>query len=312
MVKKGRQVKTIAEVKNSLNKSVIKKIAVASAGDADVLRSVRAAFDEEIADAILVGNRDRIKNAAEEGGVDISPFTLIESADESDAARTAARMVSEGRAEMIMKGLMPSGIFLKALLDQSFNLRKEGTIISAIAVLEAPEQGKLLFLTDPGFVPLPDFETKLKLIYNAVEVAKKIGVVEPKVAVLCATETVNQKIPATVEAAELERMNKNGSIKGCLIAGPISLDLAVSESSANHKNYVHPVAGNADILLAPDLQAANILYKSFTYFGKLKTGGIMTGAKVPVIFTSRSDTAETKLNTILFAAYLATKSGEGK
>jgi phosphate butyryltransferase len=213
---------------------------------------------------------------------------------------------------MIMKGLLPTGIFLKALLDPSFNLRKEGNIISAIAVLEASDQGRLLFLTDPGFVPLPDFDTKLKLIHNVVEVVKKFGIDEPKVAVLCAAETVNPKIPVTVEAAELERLNKNGSIKGCLIAGPISLDLAISESSAKHKNYTHPVAGKADVLLAPDLQSANILYKSLTYFGKLQTGGIMTGANVPVIFTSRSDTAETKLNTILFAAYLATQAGGGK
>jgi phosphate butyryltransferase len=300
--------KAIAEVQKSLNGGKVKKIAVAAAGDADVLRSIRAAFDEGITEAILVGRGDQIKSAAEGSGIDISPFTLVESADETGAARTAAGLVSEGGAEMIMKGLLPTGIFLKALLDPSFGLRREGTVISAIAVLEAPDQGRLLFLTDPGFVPLPDFETKLKLIHNAVEVVKKFGIEEPKVAVLCAGETVNPKIPVTVEAAELEGLNRNGSIKGCLLAGPISLDLAISESSARHKNYTHPVAGKADILLAPDLQAANILYKSLTYFGKLKTGGIMTGARAPVIFTSRSDTAETKLNTILFAAYLAAKN----
>ncbi|MDR2245384.1 MAG: phosphate butyryltransferase [Treponema sp.] len=304
--------KTIAEIQESLSSGNVRKIAVAAAGDADVLRSIRTAFDEGIAEAILTGNKDQIKKAAEESGIDISPFTLVESADESGAARTAAKLVSEGKAEMIMKGLLPTGIFLKALLDPSFTLRKEGNIISAIAVLEAPDQGRLLFLTDPGFVPLPDFETKRKLIHNVAEVVKKFGIDEPKVAVLCAAETVNPKIPVTVEAAELERLNKNGSIKGCLIAGPISLDLAISESSAKHKNYIHPVAGKADVLLAPDLQSANILYKSLTYFGKLKTGGIMTGANVPVIFTSRSDTAETKLNTILFAAYLAAQAGDGK
>jgi phosphate butyryltransferase len=297
--------KTIAEIRNSLNKNVVKKIAVASAGDADVLCSVRAAFDEEIAEAILVGNRNLIKNAAEEGVVDISPFTVIESADENDAARIAAKMVSEGRADMIMKGMLPTGIFLKALLDPDLKLKKEGNIISAIAVLEAPDQRRLLFLTDPGFVPSPDLETKVKLIHNAVAVVQKFGINEPKVAALCAGETVNNKIPATVEAAVLEEMNRSGSITGCLIAGPISLDLAISESSAKHKQYTHPVAGKADILLAPDLQAANILYKSLTYFGKLNTGGVMTGANVPIIFTSRSDTSQTKLNTIVFAAYLA-------
>jgi phosphate butyryltransferase len=305
-------VKTIAEIQQRFNGGALKKIAVAAAGDADVLRSIRAAFDGGITGAILVGDGDQINSAAEDGGIDISPFPIVESADETGAARTAAGLVAEGAAGMIMKGLLPTGIFLKALLDPAFALRKEGTVISAIAVLEAPDQGRLLFLTDPGFVPLPDFETKCKLIHNAVEVVKKFGIDEPKVAVLCAGETVNPKIPVTVEAAELERLNKNGSIQGCLLAGPISLDLAVSESSAKHKNYTHPVAGKADILLAPDLQAANILYKSLAYFGKLKTGGIMTGAKVPVIFTSRSDTAETKLNTILFAAYLAAKNEDEK
>jgi phosphate butyryltransferase len=305
-------IKTIAEVQRRLTGANLKKIAVAAAEDADVLRSIRMAFDEGIAEAILVGDSDQINRAAEESGIDISPFAIVESADETGAARTAAKLVSDGRAEMIMKGLLPTGIFLKALLDPSFNLKREGTVISAIAVLEAPDQGRLLFLTDPGFVPLPDFETKRKLIHNAVEVVKKFGIDEPKVAVLCAGETVNPKIPVTVEAAELERLNKNGSIPGCLLAGPISFDLAISESSAKHKNYTHPVAGKADILLAPDLQAANILYKSLAYFGKLKTGGIMTGANAPVIFTSRSDTAETKLNTILFAAYLAARAKDEK
>jgi phosphate butyryltransferase len=298
--------KTIAEIRKSLNPGKPKKIAVAAAADADVLASIRVAFDAGIARAILVGNRDQINDAAKSSGIDISPFEIIGASDEADAAKKAVELVSDGKAEMIMKGMLPTGIFLKALLDPQFKLKKEGNIISAIAVLEAPEQGRLLFLTDPGFVPAPDLETKIKLINNVVAVAKKFGIDEPKVAVLCAGETVNNKIPATVDAASLEGMNMSGSITGCLIGGPISLDLAISESSAKHKQYTHPIAGKADILLAPDLQAANILYKSLTYFGKLKTGGVMTGANVPIIFTSRSDTSETKLNTIAFAAYLTT------
>jgi phosphate butyryltransferase len=206
---------------------------------------------------------------------------------------------------MIMKGMLPTGDFLRALLAPEAGIRKEGGLISAVAIFDVPELARFMLLTDPGFIPAPDLKMKAAMIRNAVEVAHKLGIDRPKVAALCASETVDEKIPATVDAQRLAQMNLEGEIEGCCVAGPISFDLAVSEKSAKRKNYSHEVAGKADILVAPGIEAANLLYKAISYFGKLKSGGVMVGARVPIIFSSRADSAETKLNTIAFSAYLA-------
>lgn len=297
--------KSIAQVYEALEKGAPKKVALAAAAFAEGLQSVRMAKDKGIATAILVGDEAEIRAAAQKGGVDISDFEMHHVAEPSEVAMAAVELVRSGQADIIMKGMLDSGEFLRAVLHKENGLRKPDTVLSTIAVVELKTLGRLVFLTDPGITTAPDLKTKAAMIRNAVDVAQRFGIEHPKVAALCASETVSEKIPATVEAAKLAEMNRNGEISGCVVAGPISLDLALSPHAAEEKGYVHPVAGKADVLLAPDIEAANILYKSLALFAGIETGGVLSGTTHPVIFTSRADTAETKLNTVAFAAYLA-------
>lgn len=281
------------------------RLAVSAAADADVIQAVAQAVDGKIVIASLVGDKSRILELCAELNIDPSKFDIIDVPDAAASAAEAVKLVSGGKADIIMKGQVQSGVFLKALLDPEFGLRKENSAISSIAVMETAE--RLMLITDPGFIPAPDLEMKKKILVNAVDVAQRLGIAEPKVAVLCASEAVSAKMQATVDAKTLEDMNQAGEITGCTVAGPISLDLAVSEHSAKHKGYSHPVAGKADILLVPTIEVGNVLYKSLVYFANLPTGGVMTGARAPIVFTSRADSAETKANTIALAAYLAGK-----
>ncbi|MFA6506134.1 MAG: phosphate acyltransferase [Treponemataceae bacterium] len=297
--------KSLRDVMDAVKSAPPRKIAVSAAADEDILGAVGAAKNRGIADFILVGDRDLILKMAADHGVDVSSCEILDVKDPAESAKVAVGLVSGGKADIVMKGLVESSVFIKALLDPDTGLRVEGSVFSAIAVMDMREYDRLMFITDPGFVPAPDLETKKRLIENAVGVMKKLGIETPKVAVLSAVETVSQKMIATVEARSLQEMNEAGKISGCVVAGPISLDLAISEKSAAHKKYLHAVAGKADLLLVPTIEVGNALYKSMTYFAHIASGGVVAGTRSPVIFTSRSDTAETKLHTIALAVYLA-------
>ena len=300
-----QQLKSMRDLMEVARNAPRRTVAVSAAADEDILASVGAAMSAGLADFVLFGDLRRIREIAAAISVDLASFEIVDVPDAAESAKAAVALVSGGRADIVMKGLVESGIFIKALLDPLAGLRIDGNIISAIAVMEMRELDRLLFITDPGFIPAPDLATKKKIIGNAVGVMKKLGIAVPKVAVLCAAETVSEKIISTVEARKLQELNENGEIPDCVVAGPISLDLAVSEKSASHKKYVHPVAGKADLLVVPTIEVGNALYKSMTYFAHVATGGVVAGTRSPVIFTSRSDTAETKLHTIALAVYLA-------
>jgi phosphate butyryltransferase len=297
--------KSINEVFQKIKGMRPKKIAVAAAADPEVLSAVNQARQIGIAEAVLFGDPRKIEGMMRAHDMDVTLFELVAAADDATAAAQAVKYVSEGQADLIMKGLLETAPFMKAVLSPEGNLRKEGQVISSIAVTEIEAENRLIFITDPGFIPLPDLATKKKIIENAVAVLHALGIPEPKVAALSAMETVSPKITSSVEARELQEMNRRGEITGCVVAGPISLDLAVSEKAVRHKCYTHPVGGKADILLVPSLEVGNVLYKSMAFFAHVKSGGIVTGARAPIIFTSRADSIETKLNTIAFNVLLA-------
>jgi len=296
---------SVKEIYESLKGVQPRRIAVAAAADSDVLRSVHEARALGFVIPVLFGDEAAIRKVAAEESIPLDGVEIVQADSDEAAAAGAAALVSSGGADILMKGLLSSGTFLKAVLNKELDLRVPGRLVNTICVVESKKLGRFLFITDAGLIPAPSLEEKAGLIRNTVEVARKFGIDTPKVAALCGSETVSEKIPATVEAAKLEEMNKAGEITDCVVAGPISLDLAVSETSAAHKGYVHPVAGKADVLLCPDIEAANILYKSLSYFAEIETGGVMAGTAKPVVFMSRTDTAETKRNTIAFAAYLS-------
>ncbi|MCQ2230121.1 MAG: phosphate butyryltransferase [Bacteroidales bacterium] len=282
-----------------------KKVAVAAAQDTHVLSAVSAAYRLGIADAVLVGNRNQIERLALDNDISLDGLEIVNEQEGIKAAMRAVEMVHYHEADMYMKGLMETKAFLKTVLDKSVGLRTD-KMLSHVAVFEVPGYDRLLLLTDVAFVPYPSLEDKVRLIENSVGVAKACGVKTPKVAVLASVETVNQKMPCTVEAAELSRMNDEGLIRDCIVDGPLSFDLATVPSAAMHKNATErKIVGDADILVFPDIQAGNITYKCMSHMVNHRSGCILTGTLAPTILTSRSDDMETKVNSIALAAVVA-------
>ena len=283
----------------------LKKVSVANAADDAVIEAVRAAKDRNIADAILVGNEAEIKSIASDMNIDISDFEIIHVEDPIEAARTAVKLVHDGKADMYMKGLIDTKSFLKSVLDKEVGLRTDKTL-SHVCVFEIKGCDRLLFLSDVAFVPYPDLDTKVEIIKNTVEIANACGIECPKVAPIAAVEVVNPKMPVTVDAAELTKMNEEGKITGCIIDGPLSFDLAYDPEAARHKGAEgRKIVGDADVILFPDIHSGNITYKALVHTADVKNGNILTGTKKPVILTSRSDDFETKVNSIALAAVVA-------
>ena len=284
-----------------------KTLAVAVAQDEPVLEAVKAAKDKGIADAILVGDKAKIEEVATKIDMDLTEFEIIHEEDVKKAALKAIELVSSGSADMVMKGLVDTATFLRSVLNKEVGLRT-GNLMSHVSVFEIEGIDRLILLTDAAFNTYPDLKQKVQIINNSVMVAKACGIQNPKVAPICAVEVVNPDMPATVDAALLSKMSDRGQIKGCIVDGPLALDNAISEEAAHHKGVTGPVAGKADILLLPNIDVANVMYKSLTYTAATKNGGILVGTSAPVILTSRADSFETKVNSIALAALVS----EGK
>lgn len=299
--------KNFEEILSKAQKQGEKKvISVAVAQDREVLLSVEEARKKGVVDGILVGDSVKIEKVAEELNIDLSHYKVIHKTDDVEAARQAVIEVSSGRADMLMKGLVDTSVVLKAALDREVGLRGDG-ILSHVAVFEIENYDRLFFITDAAMNIAPDVEAKKKIIDNSVKVARALDIEIPKVACICAKEKMNKKMPDTVAAHELEEMSKRGEIENCIVGGPFALDNAVSLEAAKHKGIDHEVAGMADILLAPDIEGGNILYKSISYFSRSKGAGLIVGATAPIILTSRADSEETKLNSIILGAMTAGK-----
>lgn len=289
-----------------------KVLSVAAAADKAVLEAVMAAKERGIADSILVGDEAKIKEIAATIGMNTDEYEIINVVDNVEAALTAVKLVHDGKADMYLKGLLDTKTFLKSVLDKEVGLRT-GKPLSHVCVFEIPGIDRLLFLTDVAFMPYPTLEDKVNIINYTVEVAKACGVSMPKVAPLAAVEVVNPKMPVTVEAAELTRMNEAGEIKDCIVDGPLSLDIALYKEAAEEKGALgRKVAGDADILLFPDIHAGNLVYKTIVHMVDVKNGNILTGTQAPVILTSRSDSTEVKVNSIALAAIVAEEMKKNK
>lgn len=282
-----------------------KTVAVAVAEDAPVLEAIKAAKEQGIADAILVGDKTKMEEIAATLGMDLSQYEIIHEEDNIQAALKAVSLVHDGKADMYMKGLIDTKNFLKSVLDKEVGLRT-GNPLSHVAVFEVKGVDHLLFLTDVAFMTYPTLEDKVAIINNTVEVCHACGIAEPKVAPIAAVEVVNPKMPCTVDAAELVKMNEEGKITGCIVDGPLSMDMAIDKEAASHKGGAgRKIAGDADVLLFPDIHAGNLVYKVLTHLCEMKNGCILTGTAAPVILTSRSDSFETKINSIALAAVVA-------
>ena len=282
-----------------------KKVSVAVAQDSEVLMAVKAAKEREIADSVLVGDKDKILEIMQELDMNEKDYEIIDVKDPIEASIEAVKLVSSGKADMYMKGLIDTKDFLRSVLNKEVGLRT-GRPLSHVCVFEMEGVDHLLFLTDVAFVPYPTLEDKANIIRNTVEICNACGIDNPKVAPLAAVEVANPKMPVTVEADELTKMNENGEITGCIVDGPLSLYLATCPEAASHKGATgRKIVGDADVLLFPDIHAGNILYKAMVHFTKGMNGNLITGTKAPVILTSRSDDFEVKVNSLALGALVA-------
>ena len=292
-------VKNFNELMEAVKKSRKVKVAVAAAEDMDVVNVSSQCSD--LADFIFIGDGKKIEALFREAGKPING-DIIDISDHAEAAAKAVEMVKTGKAQNLMKGLLHSGIFLKAILNKETGLNK-GRLISQISVFEKPDG--LQLLTDCAMNIRPELDEKKQIIENAVELARALGVETPKVAVLAAVEVVNPEMQATVDAAMLTVMAQRGQIKNCVVDGPLAFDNAVDLDAARHKGIGGPVAGKADILVVPNLEVGNMLSKSLVFWSRKKVAAAMMGVGLPIIFTSRSESVENKILTVALASYLA-------
>ena len=272
------------------------KLAVAAAGDKVVLQSVKKAHEMDIIEPILIGDEAKISDALEALDYDFAG-EIINTDNNKESAHKAVSLIAEGKADLPMKGLLSTKKILKALLNKKYGLRQD-RLLSLVTMMNLEKEDKIVFMTDGGMNIAPDLEEKVDIVANAVEVARAVGIDKPKVAPLAAVEKVNPAMPDTLEAAQLSKMADRGQIKNAVVDGPLAFDNAVSMEAAEHKGIESPVAGKADILLVPDIEAGNVLYKSLVFYAGLPSASLVFGAKVPLVLTSRADSPETKFNSI--------------
>ena len=293
--------KKLSELIELAKKKESRRLVVAAAHDEPVLIAVNRAMKEGLIVPVLVGDEEKIRKIASEIKFDLNNVKVINELNDVKACKICVKVIREGEADILMKGLVATAPILKAVLDKEEGLRKASTL-SHFALYESPYYHKLLGVTDAAMNVAPEFHEKVNIVKNAVDAMHKIGVESPKVAILGPVEVVNPKIESTAHAAMLTMMNKRKQIKSCIIDGPFALDNAVSKEACEHKNIQTEVGGDADILVAPDLDAANVLYKALGFLGGATSAAVIMGAKCPIVLTSRADSEEAKMLSIAFAA----------
>ena len=283
-----------------------KRMVAAWGVDGHTVAAAGKAVEAGIVDVTLVGDEAMIAKACNEEGIDIASFTIVQNPDEMSSVAQAVQMVREEQGDFLMKGLCSTDKFLRAILNKETGLLPPKGTLSHCTVLEIPQYHKLLFVGDVAVIPAPDFKQKQVILDYIVRTAKAVGVDKPKVAVIAATEQVLPSQPATIEAAMLAKMADRGQIKGCIVDGPLALDVAIDKESVEIKGLVSPVAGDADCLLFPNIESGNVFYKSNSKLVPgVRQAGILVGAKVPCVLSSRADSIDTKLNSIAIAAMSA-------
>lgn len=300
---------SINKLEDLLNINYEKKmrLAIVSAHDEEVLEAVVEAMKLGIIDPILIGNEEKIQEILANQNLNPKEFNIIPEKDLAKSAEIGVKLVRDNKADFLMKGLVDTGTLLKAVLNKEWGLRTD-SLLSHIMVYEIETYSKLIYLTDGGMNLYPNLDQKVKIIENAVQVVEAMGRDIVKVACLAAKEKADPKMPATMDAHALkERFNEGKFSKGIIVDGPMALDLAISKESAVVKSYESEVAGDADILLVPNIEMGNGIGKSITYFAGGKSAGIIMGAKVPIVLTSRADTHESKLYSIAMGSLIAEK-----
>ncbi len=295
---------TFEQIFEELRSRGAKKRMVAAWGvDSHTIAAASKAIDLGLADVILVGDEALIAGACAQEGVDIQKFTIVHNPNELQAVAQAVQMIREGQGDFLMKGLCSTDKFLRAILNKETGLLPPKGTLTHCTTLEIPSYHKLLFVGDVAVIPAPDIKQKQIIMECLIKTAKAVGVETPKVALIAATEQVLSSQPATIDAALLAKMADRGQIKGCIADGPLALDVAIDQESVEIKGLVSPVAGDADCLLFPNIESGNVFYKANSKLvAGVRQSGILVGAKVPCVLSSRADSIDTKLNSIAIAA----------
>ena len=282
-----------------------KRLVAAYANDSHTIEAVSEAVDKGIIDAILVGDEATMRKVCTELDLDAGKFKMVHEPNEAKAATVAVKLVNSGEGDLLMKGLVSTDKYMKAILNKETGLMDPGAVLSHVTVLENPLYHKLLVVGDVAIIPLPEFKQKVAILNYLVNTAKALGIEKPKVAVVTASEQVLAGMPSCVDAALLSKMADRGQINGAYVDGPLALDAAIDKESAEIKKLSGPVAGDADCLLFPNIEAGNIFYKTNTKLAGAELGAFVAGGRVPCILSSRGDSAQTKLYSIALAALIA-------
>jgi phosphate butyryltransferase len=279
-------------------------LAVAAAHELRVLEAVRAATDAGIVRPILIGNEVQVRRIANAHSISLEGFIIVNSEEIHEAAAQAVKLVHDGQAQVLMKGRLETADLLRAALNKQYGLRT-GALLSVVSIVQIPGFDRLIFLSDGGIVIKPTLDQKVEIVQNIINVARKLGVEQPKVAVLASLDMVSPAIPATIDAANLSKMADRGQISGGYVDGPLGFDAAISPAVAEAHGLKGPVAGHADILIVPNIEAGNVLAKALVYFAHAEAATVVVGASAPIVIASRADSAATKLASIALSVVLA-------
>jgi phosphate butyryltransferase len=297
-------IRNLTDLLQRLKQHTRRTVAVAAAEEVHLLKALQEAVNVVGITPLLIGNEDEIRLIAQSIGFDLSHIAIVDNREGgARSARLAVGKVKSGEADFIMKGFVSTSDFLKEVLDKGSGLRTD-KMMSHVTFFQSPYYHKILCVTDVAMNISPDLEAKVQIIQNAVEACHHIGIENPKVAIAAAVEQVNPRMEATVHAAMLKEMNRNGQLKGCIVDGPFAIDIAVNRKAALHKGIEGVVAGDCDIILAPDIEAGNMFYKALNFLGGAVSAALVMGASVPVVLTSRSDDEHSKLLSVALAAYM--------
>ncbi len=300
-----QEIKSLKDLEKALKGRRKKRLAVAYAQDPNTIMAVHRAVDEGHVEGILVGDKEKILSLCKEKGIDSSIFTIVHEPDEKKSGVRAVELVHNGEADIVMKGLISTIYYMKAILNKEKGLLPKGSTLTHIAVLDIPTYDKLLIVSDVAIIPEPTLQQKVDMTKYCIDAAHKLGVEKPKVAIIAANEKVSEKMPPTMDAAIISKMAEREQIKGAIVDGPLALDVAISKEACDIKGLKTPVDGFADILIFPNIETGNVFYKSTTILAKGLLAGIVVGAKAPVVLTSRADSDDSKYYSILLGAVLA-------
>lgn len=295
---------TLDQIVERVKGKATKRLAVAVAEDPHTIEAVGRAVKEKLVHATLTGDEKAIQKVAAEAKVDTGLFEILHEPDKAKALTLAIAKVRAGEADFLMKGLLDSSLYIRGIIDKEKGLLPPGKLLSHVTVIQAPAWKKLIVCGDVAVIPAPDLEAKIAILNYAIAVAHKLEIEKPKAVLLSAVEKVNPKMPSTTESAIIAKMADRGQIKGAIVDGPLALDVAFSEESARIKGLVSPVAGDADILVFPSIEAGNIFFKACTYLANAELGAVVVGATCPCVLTSRGDSEDTKFYSIALASLL--------